>query len=287
MYLDNCCDMRDSFLLKNKNFLKQLKVNDENLIFVNKIINHFKKDIVSSEHFNVLEQKLSNLPYKKYVLFSLQRWESPLFQLQTEYTTELEYIESVLANMDKQIGVIITMHRASSIVANKYIQQYLTQKYSNALFIDDIKNPSNTAILFCQGVITTSSTTGIYSLFFNKKLLVPSKTSYLNFIADSNTIKDFSRIVLSEEVCEDKKNILYYLLTHYYIPSNYFRNGKWLYAFLSNAIVKYKDNLGLDFYSKIDSDENLLLSHTINKKKKVVKKYNFLKNLFRLGYDAK
>lgn len=241
-----------SFLLNHKKQLNELEITKEKEEFIKILTESLQNSIIQSESYKILKERLKKLPYKKYALFALQRWSSELMQMNTDHKSEIAYIEDILENIDSDIGIVITMHKASSIVGQKIIQNYLINKYPNIIFIDDLDSPSNSAILLCDFVITTSSTVGFYAAFFKKKLLVPSKNSWLNFIADSNSLKDFKNEMKRPNQIQNKENILFYLLFHYCIPSSYVKDGKWFYNFCTNLVKINPDKADLNYYPKID-----------------------------------
>jgi hypothetical protein len=269
-----------SFLLRHKRQLNDISLDKNEEGKVDDIIGYFQKSITSKSSYLKLKSRLKKLTYKKYTLFALQRWSAELLQMNTDYSTELEYIESILSNTSHDIGVIVTMHKSSSVVKDKVIQEWLISKYPNAIFIDDLESPSNSAILLCDSVITTSSTVGLYAIFFEKNLLIPSKTSWLNFISDSNDVKEFKNILSSNSRPKSKKNILHYLLFNYCIPSSYIMDGEWFYRFLSNiSKSNHLQTNPLELYAYTDETQKILdlhkniYTHSMKRNKKNSKKF--------------
>ena len=230
-FLENI-DYKESFLKYSKH---QNYYNNK----IEKFINDFSKKVSSDKQLKTLYQYVrssSNRSFKKYVLFALQRWNSELMQIHTDFSSEIEYIYTICQKISKDVGIIITMHRSSSIVADKDVQDFLTNKFPNLIFINDTNNPSLYLMTICNAVITTSSTVGFYTAIFNKNLLVPSKTSYLNHIAQTNKIDDFNYYIENEKDI-NKLSIAVFLVQYFLIPSNYMSNGEWLYKRLKTITL--------------------------------------------------
>jgi len=209
--------------------------------------------------------------YKKIGLLALQRWDSELMQLNTDFECELDYINNILENVSSEFGLIITMHKTSSIIADKNTYELLKAKFPNiTLIADSSLTPSINLIYNCDFIITNSSTTAFYALFLNKKILLTSSNSYLNPIANCNNVAKFNQEIVSKNE-KNLENYKKFFLQNYFIPAENFFNGEWLYNFLKNIILN-KDSISLNDIYKANN-KNLEINLSKNKNKNLIKRY--------------
>lgn len=230
--------------------------------------------------------------YKKIGLFALQRWDSELMQMNTDFECELDYIINVLDNISPKFALLITLHKTSSIVANPSIQKLLYDKYSNIKIIDTkISTPSISLLNYCDFVITNSSTTGFYAILLDKILLIASANSWFKNLADCNNIENFN-YTLENNICKNKNKWKQFLVCNFFIPSKLFFNGEFFYKFLKNIHDAKSNEYKVNPYKNIELnniliEEKFTKENTKNYKSKDIykktKKIKFnLKDFFRL-----
>jgi len=261
LYFECSSGMDKSFLLKFKNEIQALKINENEKEFLQKIRNYFVKEIASLSPF-IEEIKELRKKFKHIVLLPLQVFESQMFLSQggNLYHDQIEYLAKILTAVGDDIGVIVTEHDLDKMLVYEPLLKYFKSRYKNFIYLESANlYPHSSQLILSQvdGVISMSSTVGLQALLFKKPLFVPSKTSYLSVFSDED---DMSKIgdFLNNPLNWDKDAILYFLLTRYYVTKNYYSDGKWFYDFLKKSCERFKKGPDINFYDKIDSDENLL-----------------------------
>jgi len=214
--------------------------------------------------------------YKKLGLFALQRWDSELMQMNTDFKSELDYIEYILRNVSYEYGLLITIHKSSSIIADTNIQKLLYKKYPNIKIIDDkIETPSISLLNYCDFVITNSSTTGFYATLLDKMLLVTSESSWLRNLAECFKVEEFNKAIglyISKENLSLTK-YKHLLIFYFFTSSHLFFSGEFFYNYIKNIFVT---NSSKDI--KIPYSKNVIKNFINCKKTDEAKKRISLKN---------
>lgn len=223
----------------------------------NDFLNEVNKLILSNNPFKEEIEQLKT-KYDKIILLPLQFNNHYLFDFQINYKSQFEYLEDVLIKTSKfsNIGILVTQHPSNNFL-NLENLKYFRSRYSNFIYLDktnDYSSVSPLLVPFVDGIITVSTAVGYYALLWNKKLITLGK-NYLEKFSDSSDLSQLD-VVLSEKLNnEDKNKIIYWLLTHYFIPENYIKNSEWLNNFLLRKIENKKD-LKV-FYDEIDTPQNV------------------------------
>ncbi|MCT4619641.1 MAG: glycoside hydrolase family 99-like domain-containing protein [Marinisporobacter sp.] len=192
--------------------------------------------------------------FDKLILLPLQFSQYYLFDGETDYKNQYDYMIDVLEKVPKNIGVIVTTHPEYNILTSEVID-FCRRKYKNFIYsisFEEYYAASQYMMAFVDGVVTVSSSVGYQTLIWDNQLITLGN-SYLNFIADSNTLEDIKWTL--EKFHPSKDKILFWMLTHFVFTREYIYNPRWLDEFLVKSIRKYrtKESL-LNFYEWIDED---------------------------------
>lgn len=253
-YLDPINSNGYSYLDKYYSKIKNIdfKEKDKFLNFLKKLSNVILKDNPFEDEIKKLKKE-----YKYLILLPLQASNYWIFDFETEYKSQFEYLEDVLIKTlkFKNIGVIVTQHSSNIFLNNEKTVKYLKEKYSNFILLETTKHyfeVSPLIVPYVDAVITISTSVGFHALLWDKKIITLGK-SYLKRLSDTNNLNNLDKVL--ELDTKDRKKILYWLLTRYYIPEDYIKNSKWISNFLERSIEK-KDDLE-NFYDQIDNSKVL------------------------------
>lgn len=253
-YLDPINSNGYSYLDKYYSKIKNIdfKEKDKFLNFLKKLSNVILKDNPFEDEIKKLKKE-----YKYLILLPLQASNYWIFDFETEYKSQFEYLEDILIKTlkFKNIGVIVTQHSSNIFLNNEKTVKYLKEKYSNFILLETTKHyfeVSPLIVPYVDAVITISTSVGFHALLWDKKIITLGK-SYLKRLSDTNNLNNLDKVL--ELDTKDRKKILYWLLTRYYIPEDYIKNSKWISNFLERSIEK-KDDLE-NFYDQIDNSKVL------------------------------
>ena len=258
-YLDPVDSNGYSYIDKYYSDIQNTDIEEENEFseFLKKL-----NDIVVKN--NPFEKEIKNLrkKYKYLVLLPLQASNYWIFDFETEYKSQFEYLEDVLIKTSKfkNIGIIVTQHSSNIFLNNEKIVEYLKNKYDNFILLETPKHYfeiSPLLVPYIDAVITVSTSVGFHAILWNKKLITLGE-SYLKKLSDTDNLSNLDEVL--ETKTKERKKILYWLLTRYYIPENYIKNSEWMIKFLETGI-KNKNTLK-SFYNQIDAPK-LLFNHFI------------------------
>lgn len=262
-YLD-CCGMFEySFLHKYQKEIQDIELDEKQTALVRALQEASMKFF---EKNNIFTEKIQNLrkKFKYLVLLPLQFSQYYSFDCLTGYKNQFDFLCGCLDDIPEDIGVIFTMHPEHLCLDEDAIH-YVINRYKHAIFLSNSKivyAASQYIMPYVDGVITISSSLGLQSLIFKKKLFAIGKRN-MEYIADAKNLHNMYKI-LSEEI-KDKNNILYFIITKYAIPENYLFNKEWLLTFIKKSCVR---NIDHTFYDFIDDPEkifkDLLCNITLN-----------------------
>jgi hypothetical protein len=259
------------FLDEFQNEIKAIKLSDNQ----KKLIDNFKQSCQNvlfskSPLKSIFEEKRNQFDYLVLLPLQFSRYYS--FDDLVPFKSQYEYCVYVLDNVPSNIGIVLNTHPEYPVISLEAID-FLKIKYSNFIYEDDFNTiyASGQFILpFVDAVITVSSSIGLQTLFFDKKLITLSDKTF-SFIADDTSIHNIKKVLESKNV--DKNSFLYFILTRYAITEEYLYNPDWLDNFFVESLNKYrKQDITFEFYKAIDTDENIFktLSQTINDNSKLV-----------------
>ena len=232
----------------------EISSNEEQVFF--EFLNKLKEITLKNNPFESEMKNLKN-KFEYLLLLPMQASNYWAFDFETEYKSQFEYLEDVLIKTSKfkNIGIIVTQHSSNVFLNDERSIEYLKDKYSNFILLESIKNYSEISPLlvpYVDGIILVSTSIGYYSLLWDKKLITLGK-KYLRKLSDSDNLENLDEVLKNKT--KNRKKILYWLLTHYYILESYVKNSKWLERFIKQSI-KNKNNME-SFYEQIDNPKVL------------------------------
>ena len=253
-YLDPVDSNGSSYINKYYLDIQNTTIAEENefLEFLEKLNDVILKNNPFEKEIKELRKK-----YKYLVLLPLQASNFWIFDFETEYKSQFEYLEDVLIKTSKfkNIGIIVTQHSSNAFLNNKEIVEYLKNRYNNFILLETTKHYfeiSPLLVPYVDAIITVSTSVGFHAILWNKKLITLGK-SYLKKLSDSSNLDNLDKVL--ESNTKNRKKVLYWLLTRYYIPENYIKNSEWMIKFLKTSIEK-KYTLK-SFYNEIDNPKIL------------------------------
>ena len=170
-YLDPINSNGYSYLDKYYSKIKNIdfKEKDKFLDFLKKLSNVILKDNPFEDEIKKLKKE-----YKYLILLPLQASNYWIFDFETEYKSQFEYLEDVLIKTlkFKNIGVIVTQHSSNVFLNNEKTVKYLKEKYSNFILLETTKHyfeVSPLIVPYVDAVITISTSVGFHALLWGKK----------------------------------------------------------------------------------------------------------------------
>ena len=267
-YYDNNLAYSSAFHIRYKKELEEIKINEKQKNFVDEIRDNFLDCFNSSNNpfKKTIEIIRSRSKFSHIIALALQPYDASTTFLHHPFKSNYQLIIDVLDEVDKDIGVIITEHRFGKILS-KDIINHLKIKYENFIYIDSLtqyKYHTQLILPYVDGLITISSTLGFQASFYKKSVYSPMSSNLSSF-SDASNLKDFIESIRSKAI-SNKDSMIYFLLTHYWIPGDYIVDGKWMYDFFERSINKHLKNqdMSFDFFERIDTDNSLI--------KKIIKK---------------
>ena len=256
-YLDPCGLYENNFLNKYSKEISQIKLNESELYMVRELQ---KTCIEVFSDNNIFEADIIKLrqQFKYLLLLPIQFSGYYGFDCLSSHKTQLEYLMRTLEDTPSDIGIIFTMHPEYPIF-DKETVGYITSRYKNAIFLEktrDIYAASQWILPLVDGVITVSSSVGIQTLLFEKKLISLGNHNF-KYIADGNTLGDDLYRILSVK-SEDKSSMLWFIITKYAIPYDYLFNENWLDGFFRKSVLQEENER---FYDDIDIPIKLCKSY--------------------------
>ena len=266
-YFDTNSPLNKTFPVQFKDQILKLDFNQKQQNFIT---------LIRSKYLKIFNKELSkkfisrkNLdPKNKYqyiVLLPLQFENCPSFDNCCDFSNQEELAEFVLENIDKDILLVVTKHDFTDIDTKNFIAKF-SSKYNNFLFIENLgsinRYVSQYLVHLVDAVITVSSSIGLQAVFYNKPCICIGN-SHIKSFADSYDIKDLSNLIsCKNNNTSNKDKLIYYLLTHYYVPFKFLKKKpKWTYDFFKKSMKKkinFKGEQRINFYDRIENDGNLL-----------------------------
>ncbi|MFH2068542.1 MAG: hypothetical protein ABII89_03650 [Candidatus Omnitrophota bacterium] len=252
-YLDPLGNFKNSFIMKYKEQIGNQTISKEQRQFIQRVKAKYIPFLASRDPFtNLAKEKLKG--FKKSLLVPLESSRFYGFDGNCQFTSQFQYVLYVLSRIPRDIGVIFTAHPEWPIL-NREVVSYLTATYQNFIYdeiFEHYYSPSQYLIRHVDGVVTVSSSVGLQTLLFEKKLIVLGQ-SHLNVMSDAYSLDNIEDVLNSPG--GDKTHIFYWLLNHYYILDKYIFSPVWLGGFLHKSLKKTKNGIGFDFFDPIHNDE--------------------------------
>ena len=255
-YLDPAGLHQYSFLSKYKEDLLSFELSKSDRENIKRLqrtcISAFSEKNIFNNDIRQLRKK-----YRFLVLLPVQFSQYYLFDCLTKWKSQFDYVTGVLEQTPHDIGIIFTMHPEYPLFDDDTVS-YIESIYPNAIFLKNsrfVYSASQWLMPYVDGVITISSSLGWQTLLFGKKLFALGNGN-MNYIADAYNLDHMYEVFEREN--SDKDAILWFFITKYAIPSEYFFDGKWMKDFLTKAVSRKVDG---NFYDYIDTPQKIFDAH--------------------------
>lgn len=200
--------------------------------------------------------------FRKLILVVLQD-DSANFYGMCRFKSQLDFLESVLRQTPPDVGVVVTEHPWFPKIGSLW-EKHFRLNWPNVIWDVSFQKTIGTAdfwVRHVDAVVSVSSSVGHQAVFWQKPLMVPSDNSFLCALADATSPGQLKEILASDQTVYSKDPILFWLLTHYWLPHELVKDPEWMGAWIQNAIA----NAGsLEAYPQTDSLSKLkafCLSH--------------------------
>lgn len=227
-YLDPIGMYKNSHLYinekKNRNYLP--KKSDRRVLSV--VRETYLPYISAANPFaEILKKRLEG--YRAVVLVALQFSQFYAYDAHAFFADQYDLLVQTLASVSSDVAVIAAEHPEHHLLSKETLD-YLGNKYSNLVWMEEFRAYSSASqylIEFSDVVVTVSSSVGLQSLLWKKKLIILGD-SHLNLIADAHDFENLNTL-LDSPWPEYKENFLAWNLTRYTIPFEFlFHKGIFL-----------------------------------------------------------
>lgn len=233
---------------RDNQILENLKQNITDLLTINNPIKDIIKDYKNKFDYLLLFPCQFNAHYS--------------VDTETEFKSQVEIVSYILSKIPSNVGLIVTEHQHYPFINEGVYEKggfykWLKNKYENFIYIEDLKNyPTSSLWLipYIDGVVNVSSSVGLLSILFDKKVFDLGKHFNLLF---RDTI-GIDNVIKTLKVKNKNRNpFLWWLLTRYNFYHFQYQDKAWLNNFLNKALCKYKQNgINEQFYEEnITMDE--------------------------------
>ncbi|WP_152019922.1 hypothetical protein [Aliarcobacter butzleri] len=249
------------FLNKFEDEIKSTQLTDKQTGLLNGFKELCQNILASKSPFKkIFDEKRKQFDYLVLLPLQFSRYYS--FDDIVPFKSQYEYCVYVLDKVPSNIGVVVNTHPEYPVISKEAVE-FLKTKYPNFIYEDEFNTiyASGQFILpFVDAVITVSSSLGLQTLLFDKKLITLSDKTF-SFIADDTSIDNIENVLNSDNV--DKNVFLYFMLTKYSLTSDYLHNAVWLDNFLQQSLIRFRANeIQFDFYDSIDEEEKIFMTLT-------------------------
>ena len=256
MYLDPCGLYENNFLNKYEEEIRHINLNDSVKQWLFKLrqtcVESFAENNIFITDFLNLRKK-----YRFLVLLPLQFSQYYGFDCLSSYKNQFDFLVGCMEKIPDDIGVIFTMHPEYPVLDEDTVS-YVVKKYTNAVFLENstkVYSASQWMMPLIDGVITVSSSLGVQTLLFGKKLFAIGHQN-MRYIADSSDLDNMYDVL--EQPMSDKDVFLWFIMTRYAIPAEFLFKGDWLSAFLHRVRYRIIDE---NFYDCIGENDEIIANH--------------------------
>jgi hypothetical protein len=243
--LDPAGMQKDSGLIKYQTTIRDFQISTTEKALVESFRSYFCELIKAKSPFkDFIGQNKDRFDYL--VITPLQFSGNFVFDGNCNFSSQFHFAQYVLSQIPKNVGVIFTTHPEYPVFSDDVVS-YLSSVYENFLYLpefEDIYAPTQYLMYGIDGVVSVSSSVGLQSLIWQKKLIALGN-SQLRLAADATDLTAIEEVLAAPPI--DRDNVLFWLLTQYYIPIKYLYNPEWLSKHLSSVLSLHRS--GEDHYS--------------------------------------
>lgn len=260
-YLDPVGLYKFSFLAENSAEINKEPLNPSARDLLKKYRNFFVSVIDSKDIFSQFAESY-RYKFSHVILLPLQT-EGFWFHGNCDYSSEFQLVHKLLSTIDPNIGVVVTPHPSNPWFTNEIVQ-YFESKFPNFLYFPDVLRVSSASQYLLEhvdAVLSVSSMVGLQALIWKKKLFSIGETQ-LKVGADYCFKPDLNDIERLPELLKipatDKDNVLFWLLTRFYVPEHYFFDPTWLLNYITRVMqANSVGNISLNVFNPIDEPEKV------------------------------
>lgn len=186
------------------------------------LLNQFREDFcqVLQGNRNPLHDYIGDTVrrFESLVLLALQFSNFYAYDSHARFKDQYDLLIHTLESVPRHIGVVVCEHPEHPVLTESTIQ-YLRSKYPNFIWhtiFREVYSVSYYLMSYVQGVVTVSSSVGMQTLLWRKKLAVVG-SSHLDFIADSHEV-DKLIPELNSEWAPWKESVVTWLLSRFHLP---------------------------------------------------------------------
>ncbi len=193
------------------------------------------------------------------ILLPLQFSDYISFDGVSDFKSQYDYLIYVLDRVPKNIGVVVTTHPEYNLLSSSTIA-FLELQYEHFIHheaFEDYYGASQFLLSSVDGVVTVSSSVGMQTLMWDKKLIVLGQS--FHYMADATSLDSIEEVLSAHPA--EKDDLLHWMITHYSITRRYFYNGAWLGRFLQDSLEMTRNN-GIDstFFKVLDDEDSIFNS---------------------------
>lgn len=250
---------KDAFVNKRKDSIRDYKPSQRDVDFVESFRTSVTSALNSKKH--ELEHVLTG--FDRYVILPLQVSNYFAFDGCCNYSSQLDFVEDVLANTPDDVAIVATVHGVENNVFETDKGKEIKEKYKNLIVSNTINNlrwSSQHLLPHCDGVISVSSSVALTAMLWKLPVYSPAQ-SHLSIISTESYREFFETVKRGTKF--DYHGTLEFWLTKYNVTTQELHNSDYLYRFLSLSIEYFKSNKDFDceFYNKV-SNKNIVALYT-------------------------
>ncbi len=216
-YLDPLGMFTNSYVYRNQKIVEEFIPSSEERELVSNVRNIYLRQISESNPLaETIKQRLKD--FKISVLVALQFSQFYAYDVHAKYKDQYDTLLHVLEEVPRDIAVIAVEHPQFPLFSQDTIK-YLTEKYKNFIWFPQLRSlhsASQYVMEFVDVVVTVSSSVGLQSLLWKKRLVVLGH-SHLDVIADTNKLNNLDKLITKPWPIY-KENFLAWNLSRYTIP---------------------------------------------------------------------
>ena len=260
-YLDPVGLYKYCFLAKNSVEIIKEPVNPSARELLKKYQNFFVSLIASKGMFSQFAESFKD-KFSHIILLPLQT-DGFWFQGNCDFSSEFQFVHKLLSTIDPNIGVVVTPHPSNPWFTNEIVQ-YFESKFPNFLYSPEVLHVSSASQYLLEhvdAVLSVTSMVGLQALLWKKKLFSIGETQ-LRVGADYCFKPDLSDIVklprLLQKPATNRDNVLFWLLTRFYVPEHYFLDPSWLLSYITRMVqANQTGSISVDTFKLIDQPDQI------------------------------
>ncbi len=260
-FLDSDGIFNTSAVSRYADVLRELAASPRDRAFVDLVRAEFRHRLLVGSPFHQLERDLRSR-FRRVLLLPLQFAGEFGFDLHCDYDRQGSYLLDVLERVSPDTAVVVSEHPTAlwlGDIIDPDTREFVSRQYPNAVFApgirEGVQHAGQTLLHHADAVACVSSSLGMQAVFFEKPLLALG-SSHLTHYATWRSVAEFNGATPAPR---DLAGAVAWMLRCYYMPTKLCMDGR-RFARHVAALAEAAGEQGLDRYSAIASDEDLLLA---------------------------